>query len=318
MDIFSDKKYIYVEEVFAITVSIRSCDNTSSVTFKKGLWSNSELDILKNYYPKGGSNLCKEKGLIRSQYAILNKAFKLNLKYSTATEWTDAEIELLKKHYKGGISYLKKLGLKKSDRCIRSKAKDLKLIKYSYWTENELEILKEYYKEGATMVKEKGVDKSFSAIFCKAHRLGLKKYSYSFSESDLDLIQRCYPIGGSHYVRLRGLDLDVVDIDAKAKSIGLKRHDANTPGSNGWGIEDTDILVKYYMLGGYPLCKEKGLKKSKISAMAKADQLKIKRFSEFEVGVALDTELTMTDKMELIGENRSIMEIKNVLDCRDI
>lgn len=313
-----DKKYIYAEEVFNMTLCVKSKDDKSPITFKKGYWSSTELEILNMYYPRGGSNLCKEKGLNRSQYSILNKAFKLNLKYDANIKWTDCEIELLKNHYTKGISYLKKLGLKKSDKCIRSKAKDLKLINYSYWSEKDLQILKEYYKEGVAMVKEKGVDKSFTAICCKAHRLGLTKSSYTFSDFDLDLIQRYYPIGGSAYVRLRGLDLDLDIIDDKAKSMGLQRHDSDTYGSNGWSREDTDILIKYYMIGGYPLCKENGLTKSKISAMARADQLKIKRFSDFEVEVALDTELTLEDKMELIGKNRSLLEIKNVYGYRDI
>ncbi len=97
MDIFSDKKYIYVEEVFAITVSIRSCDTTSSVTFKKGLWSNSELDILKNYYPKGGSNLCKVLG--RNWCAIAKRAFDLGLKREVdSCSWTKEEEDIIRNY----------------------------------------------------------------------------------------------------------------------------------------------------------------------------------------------------------------------------
>lgn len=316
-DIFLDIKYISYEEVFTITVYNKNCD-VASILYKKGVWSNSELNILSTYYPIGGSSLCKEKGLARSQYAILNKAFKLNLKINARLEWSDSEIELLKEHYHKGITYLKNKGLNKSINDIKLKAKDLKLVNYSYWNDKELEILKKFYKEGVAMVKGKGVNKSTRAIYCKAHRMGLTKSGYTFTAIDISLLEKYYSLGGAEYVKLKGLDIDLSLIESKAIAMDLKRYDENSPGSNGWSINDTDIIIRYYLRGGYPLCKEKGLTKSKISTMAKADQLKLKRFSDFEVEVAIDNELSLNDKLDLIGSNRSTTEIKNVYKYRDI
>lgn len=44
-------------------------------------WSDNEINILKKYYPQGGTKLCIEKGLNRTSKAILKKAEDLGIKY---------------------------------------------------------------------------------------------------------------------------------------------------------------------------------------------------------------------------------------------
>lgn len=181
------------------------------------------------------------------------------------------------------------------------------------WSELELEILDLNYPVGGSLLcKEKGLNRSNYAIFNKAFKRGLK-YSGYWTTKDLELLKKNYPIGGSEYVNLKGVDKSIEDIDREARDLGLRRNTKNDLGTNGWCVDDIDILVKYYIKGGYPLCREKGLKKNKISAMAKADQLKLRVFSDFELEVVSDLELSLGDKVELIGDGRTITEIKNVV-----
>ncbi len=73
-------------------------------TFKN--WSDYELDILRECYPKGGSVLCREKGIKRSFYAINSKARKLNIfreyRYVNTVKnkrWTKEEEKVLKENF---------------------------------------------------------------------------------------------------------------------------------------------------------------------------------------------------------------------------
>lgn len=151
------------------------------------------------------------------------------------------------------------------------------------WTVDELLILDKYYPlGGVSLCKEKGLNRSSYALYNKAYKRGLKKKAKStkFKQSEIELLKKYYSIGGVLYAQYNGLYRSFEDIEKEARYLKLKRKTERDLGTNGWCAKDVDILVKYYPIGGYPSCVAKGLTKSKISAMTKANQLKLKLISK--------------------------------------
>ena len=97
-------------------------------------WTEEELNILREYYPKGGVKLVKEKGINRSSEAIKVRASQmgLNLKDSVIdrlrSKWSEQELQILEEYYPDeGLDVV--LRLKgRSERAIQVKASQIGLI----------------------------------------------------------------------------------------------------------------------------------------------------------------------------------------------
>ncbi len=64
----------------AFSLNISVINTEGMIELKDNTWSDDELKLLNDYYPKGGVELCKKQGLKRSKSSIVAKAHKLNIK----------------------------------------------------------------------------------------------------------------------------------------------------------------------------------------------------------------------------------------------
>lgn len=110
-------------------------------------WSIIEENILKENYERYTNKEISEKFLPnRSPDSIMNKARAMGLKKPT-NEWSDEEIEILKKNYPtSDIKTLCKLLPGRSEKTIYTIAMRLNLRKVSLWNEKEIEFVKENYE----------------------------------------------------------------------------------------------------------------------------------------------------------------------------
>lgn len=290
-------------------------------------WSDDELAILSRYYPVGGSRLCIDKGINRTVDEIKRKASNMGIKqgkdykkweqweldyilnnYKTTDldtmamylnrsssslqniaskrlkislrnpqlEWTDSMINLLKEYYpKGGSKLCQEKGLNKESSQIRSKANSIGLVVTDFiWSDKDKEIFKKYYHiGGAKLCQEKGLSKSHNSICSYANRLGITTGKFDdrtyWSDSEVALMKKYYPIGGYKLCQEKGLKRSEISIKQKAKLNGIYYF-------NMWTDEELAILKKYYPLGGSKLCKNKGLNRTTNQIQQKANTNGIK------------------------------------------
>lgn len=148
--------------------------------YKKGLWSDEELDILNKYYMEGYDRLVKE-GLQRSEVGVRQKMRHLGLivKKEVHGAWTEEEMKLLVENYqKYRMSGALNCGINKKDSAIRTKVRMLGLAGNEnegvLWNDERINILLKYYPtEGALGVRKRGVRESKDIIIGKAIELGL-------------------------------------------------------------------------------------------------------------------------------------------------
>lgn len=247
-------------------------------------WSKEEVALLEEYYPKGGFELCRSNGLMRSIDAVHYKAKILGLyynqHYTRSIDWSESDISILKKYYPiGGVMLCREKGLDVSDSIMHYKARKLglkigkgKAKRKNMWCDEDLAILTKYYpKGGLTLCKEKGLNKSNCSIYLKARDMGLSKIYWG--SEDLELLREYYPKGGTKLCIEKGLNFSSCSIQKQARLEGL----VYRLGSN-WSEEEDAILKKYYPIGGYKLCIEKGIdaSRSKSALYTRACNLKLK------------------------------------------
>ena len=149
------------------------------------------------------------------------------------------------------------------------------IAKYSYWTKEEDNILVKYYNiGGAVLCQEKGINKDTNAISHRASYLGLRyvnKDSY-WKPEEVDILRKYYKKGGYKLCQEMGLSYKTPkQISSKAGKLGLSDKSENLP----YTSEEDAIIIKYYPLGFFKLCQEKGLKRTKSSIIARARLLGI-------------------------------------------
>ena len=111
----------------------------------------------------------------------------------TGREWTEEEIEILKKWYPiEGLGVMNRLENRTKD-AIRHKAQQLKLKSYNSnsWTETEIKILRKYYPKEGTKVKDRLHGRTEKAVLSFALKLKLrkkKKNKYVYKDGNLSLI----------------------------------------------------------------------------------------------------------------------------------
>lgn len=229
-------------------------------------WTPEEDEILKTYYPEGGTNLCIQMGLNRSVQGIGLRARKLGLLTNRFSVWSAQDDDILRKYYRiGGSKLCKENGLNKSTASIVHRAGKLGLsipISES-WSQQDEDILRQYYLVGGyKLCQEKGVDKSKSSIVARAKKLGLKGFR-NWSEEEIAIFDKYYTKGGCKLCQEKGLNRTEQAIASRAKLVGLKMG-IHTP----WTPEEDAILRKYYPVGSYDLCIKNGLTTRTVKAMS--------------------------------------------------
>lgn len=208
-------------------------------TISRG-WTDTEDDILREYYPIGGGKLCVKKGVNKKLSTIRMRAKKLGIK-SKNTVWSKDEIDVLYAMHKDNTVNAISTKLKgRSPSAVKKKLDELGLQSLVKWSAEDLKILNDYYPIGGSkLVREKGVDKPANLIASKANVMGLKlnKSRAKWSDSDVAILMKYYSVEGMGVLkRLKG----------KSKSsIINKLNTINThyrEKYKHWGIEDIRFL----------------------------------------------------------------------------
>lgn len=142
------------------------------------VWTDEELNLLRENYIKGDTIEDLSKKHKRSKNAIINKLKFLKIYKTKNNVWTEEEIKILKEIYGYGDwdNILSLLPRHNKDSII-SKAYKLKIKNKSYkWTDEESFILQKEYNKG-TSIKEisKILNKTESSVSGKAGLMGLKR-----------------------------------------------------------------------------------------------------------------------------------------------
>lgn len=205
-------------------------------------WTDSEDNILREYYPLGGGKLCVEKGLNKKLSTIRMRAMKLGI-HSKNTVWSDAELSVLYDMHKDNtVNAMSKRLKGRSPKAIKNKLEELGLECVVKWTEDEIALVKEYYpKGGSKLVKQKGLDKPTNLISSKASSLGLRLDvpRANWSDADVEVLVKYYGKEG----------MDVLDrLPGKTKlSVINKLNTINTyyrEKYSHWSKEDKCLLIE--------------------------------------------------------------------------
>ena len=182
-------------------------------------WTDAEIEILKQWYPKIGSNVCEK--LNKSRSACMHKAIKLNLKYDDRP-WTEEEDKLLYEKYPKIGRGVSEFLANRSISAIRSRAAlfGIKYINSGTWTEEEDRIIIDNYPELGGKVAELLDGRTEKACRARAKLLKVKKNRNTWTEEEDRIIIDNYPeLGmdvykllnnrseGACYHHIRGLQL---------------------------------------------------------------------------------------------------------------
>ena len=140
-------------------------------------WTEDEIRILRDNYPKSGVLGVQKLLPNRSSTACSNMAIRLGLTAKQSKEeitWSDAEIEILKEHYPDMGKDITRLLPGRTAATCRRKAYDLGLsIHGHYWSEEEDAIIREYYPREGKEVSQRLPDRSETSCVQRARKLGL-------------------------------------------------------------------------------------------------------------------------------------------------
>lgn len=274
-------------------------------------WTLEEDEILRKYYPLGGSKICIENGLNRTDKAISTRAGVLGVHITLREgQWSSDELSILEKYYPiGGIDLCVEKGLNRSDSAINSMASLLKLHilnpKVVLWSKEEISILRKYYPNGGTRrCIENGLNRDARSITAYANRIGLKvaqKYD-GWSIEEFEILKKFYPVGGTKACIENGLNRSADAIMNHALKYGI-----SFKGKVSWSDDEVNILKQYYPMGGALLCQEHGLlNRSRTQIVDKARGLGIKNV--VKPGTWLDEEDSIIRKYYLIGGSKLCQE----------
>lgn len=265
-------------------------------------WTDEEIKILKEYFPQGGTKLCILNGLNRPKDSIRGKANKLGIKL------------LSNKNY---LNYREDM-----------------------WSAEEYAILSKYYPlGGAKLCIEKGLNRSKNAIKSRAKMKGISSESYYaqyWSELEVDLLKKYYPIGGVKLCIAKGLNRTEAAIKEKIRQYYPKDLLLHLTRTNkhvySWTDEELSILQKYYPKGCSKLCIENGLYRTPVAICSKA---KIVGVQVEDMGniISLKDSTWSEEELELLqtyypkggaklciekGLNRTYLSIKTKADISEI
>lgn len=167
---------------------------TADNFYEESVWTEKELNILKENYKYGNIDFLCEMLPNRGYKAITTKANRIGLK--TREFWTTEEQEILKTNYHYmAIDDIMKLLPNRSRVSIINQAKNLNLVSICKYTDYENNFVKEHWEIMSDREIEKILNKSFRSVTFKRHSLGLYRVKEESSYNDL-----------SEYVRRNNLD----------------------------------------------------------------------------------------------------------------
>lgn len=171
------------------------------------VWTDEELQILKDNYVAIGSEACKELLPNHPYGSIIDKAHELRLfRRPNPEDWTDEEEDLLREYYNiySTKELIKKFFPKRKIGQIEKKKKELGLKVTNrfrggelYWTQNRLDLLWYVYPN---MNSEEFHSLYFSDIplstmYAMCNKLGIKKtreFSSGWTEDEIELCRTLY------------------------------------------------------------------------------------------------------------------------------
>lgn len=117
-----------------------------------------------------------------------------------------------------------------------------------------------------------------------------------WSDEEVNLVRSIYALGGVRGLKISGLKKTPIDIVAKAIDLGfdVTMDNVKLPTKedyaicikkgyiipNGWTKEEIDIVLKYFSVGGYVLCKKRGLTKSNYCIKKLVTYISLKYYRE--------------------------------------
>ncbi|WP_373224947.1 hypothetical protein [Enterobacter cloacae complex sp. ESBL7] len=140
------------------------------------LWTVKDLTFLENNY--GTVSVAELAVLLkRTPGAVGLMADKLGCRRKGNTPWSEAEMEIIRKHYAQGVEAeeLTRLLPGRSIRAIFARAEAMGVQSGRFWREDELRILKAQYPVVGTEVMHQLPGRNEVAVRVMARRLGLKK-----------------------------------------------------------------------------------------------------------------------------------------------
>jgi len=159
---------------------------------KPNSWTQKEIDVLKEHYPKGMSLEQLQKLLPdRTIRAIIVRVRKLKIKREEKS-WSDKEVDLLRKYYpRCSSAQMREILPKRTIQAMHGKASILGITKESFWNKEEEQLFKKHYRSKISIeeLKELFPNRSYSSILHKACKLGIKKGKY-IPEKNSELSRR--------------------------------------------------------------------------------------------------------------------------------
>ncbi len=189
-----------VQKIQTIFNEIESKINSKHVSF-----SSYEDDIIKKYFPLGGSAECLKYIKNKDRRQIVYRARCLGIKYyiDRSKKWTDEKIQYLLLSYENTDISLDEmssyLGFTKMQ--IRAKASRLGLLRRKLSKHDEQFIKDNYAKYGAEYVSKK-IKRNIQCVYAYASLHGIKgkRPNAVFTEYDDKIIEKYYPEMGSDCV----------------------------------------------------------------------------------------------------------------------
>lgn len=157
-------------------------------------------------------------------------------------EWTEEEIEILKKYYLTE-------GTKVADRlkgrtkvAVKRQARILGLFINRLWTEEEIEILKKWYPIEGLKVLVRMEGRTKSAIQAMAVRLNIQSPDRDWTDEEINILKEYYFIEGEK-VKNRLNNRTKGAIKSQVEKLGIKRQ-------CNWTNEEIEILKRHYSKQG--------------------------------------------------------------------
>lgn len=149
------------------------------------IWTDEELDILRDKYPYQGLNI-PELLETRSKKAISAKIFTLKIQSASIIgrkyKWTDEEVDILRDEYPRSGANISRLLERHNPYGIRHKASRLGIISMKIWTDEEIDILKDMYPRHKTKIPQLLERHSKKSIYDKAYKSNLTgKFLFNLS-----------------------------------------------------------------------------------------------------------------------------------------
>lgn len=181
-------------------------------------------------------------------------------------EWTEEEIEILKKWYPiEGTDIISRLD-NRTRVAIRCMALNLGVEVLNSWTKEEIGLMKKYYPIKGLKIKSDLNEKTNGAM---AIRLNLKTKKF-WTDEEIDLLKKYYPKYGAN---IDALLLNKSAVSIKNKAGELKLHKLK---NSIFTDEEDEIIKKYYPVEGENVYKRLN-NKSKKQCISRANVLGIKK-----------------------------------------